>query len=894
MNPEEYNLNFFKENKFFRKKCQSCERYFWTQDENKEICGEPPCGEYTFIGNSPMNKAMNLHEMRNFYLKFFEENNHTIINRYPIIARWRDDVFFTQASIYDFQPHVLNGTVEPPANPLTISQPCIRFNDIDNVGKTGRHFTMFEMMAHHCFNKKDKFVYFKDRTVELCNILLTERLGIKPEHISYIEGEWEGGGNAGPCFEVIVDGIELATLVFMMYQDMNGTRKLMDMQVVDTGYGLERFVWMSQGKENAYESIFNLKFLKEKFGIKENEDTRKILKEYSKVSGFFNVESKKDLRILREEVAKRINIDVEELKKIMIPYENIYAIADHSRGLMFLLNDGVVPSNTKAGYFARLLVRRIMRSLREINKFFKTDVKIKISEIVERQIYDFKDDFNELIENKDEILKICDIEEEKYKNTIKEGKNIIDNIIKKKQKVQKQQTEKILTLNDLIMLYDSHGLNPEIVEEFAKELNFNVNIPDNFYNNIAKLHEKEKNVIDNKNFAVPDINIETIKGYYENPEIFEFETKILKILNLNNENYVVLEKTYFYPEGGGQECDKGTIENKKNGIKANIIDVQKYKNLILHKISDGLNFKENDVVRCKIDKERRLQLTAHHTATHIINGAARKILGNHIWQSGAHKSVDVGRLDITHYSLLSNEELENLENLANEIVEKKYKIEISFIERNVAEKKFGFRIYQGGAVPGKFIRVVDIKQNNESFDTEACGGTHFNNTGDVGLIKIINQKRIQDGVLRLEFVAGKRALKFIKEREKILNESAKIFSVQPEILPKTCERFFREWKELRKENEKLRNIIRKNLKFEDNTKAELDLEIGDIFEIINNNKLKNFLFVNFNKNIIVVNEDNEKINEIKEISKKEIFRNRNIVVYGIDEKDREKIKKMLK
>ncbi|MFN3528270.1 MAG: alanine--tRNA ligase-related protein, partial [Candidatus Altarchaeaceae archaeon] len=178
---------------------------------------------------------------------------HKIINRYPIVARWRDDVFFTQASIYNFQPHVLNGTVEPPANPLAISQPCIRFNDIDNVGKTGRHFTMFEMMAHHAFNKEDKFIYFKDRTVELCNILLTERLGISPEHISYVEEEWEGGGNSGPCFEVIVDGIELATLVFMMYENFNGKKKLMNMQVVDTGYGLERFVWMSQGKENAYE-----------------------------------------------------------------------------------------------------------------------------------------------------------------------------------------------------------------------------------------------------------------------------------------------------------------------------------------------------------------------------------------------------------------------------------------------------------------------------------------------------------------------------------------------------------------------------------------------------------------------------------------------------------------
>ena len=147
-----------------------------------------------------MNKVLSLHETREAYLSFMEQNGHGRVKRYPIVARWRDDVFFTQASIYDFQPWVLNGVIDPPANPLTISQTCVRFNDIDNVGKTGRHFTFFEMLAHHAFNKEGKRdLSSKDRTVELCHRFFTESLGTDPRKMRYIEEWWEGGGNAGPC-----------------------------------------------------------------------------------------------------------------------------------------------------------------------------------------------------------------------------------------------------------------------------------------------------------------------------------------------------------------------------------------------------------------------------------------------------------------------------------------------------------------------------------------------------------------------------------------------------------------------------------------------------------------------------------------------------------------------
>ncbi|MDX1748302.1 MAG: alanine--tRNA ligase-related protein, partial [Halobacteriales archaeon] len=270
---EEYRLEYFKREGFERKECSECGAFFWTRDADRETCGEPPCEDYGFIDDPGFEETFTLEEMRERFLSFFEENDHERIEPYPVAAnRWRDDVLLTQASIYDFQPLVTSGKTPPPANPLTISQPCIRMQDIDNVGKTGRHTMAFEMMAHHAFNTRDDAegyayqgeVYWKDETVEYCDQLFAD-LGVDLEEITYIEDPWVGGGNAGPAFEVIYKGAELATLVFMsMEQDPEGEYEMkdgnryapMDTYIVDTGYGLERWVWVSQGTPTVYEAVY--------------------------------------------------------------------------------------------------------------------------------------------------------------------------------------------------------------------------------------------------------------------------------------------------------------------------------------------------------------------------------------------------------------------------------------------------------------------------------------------------------------------------------------------------------------------------------------------------------------------------------------------------------------
>ncbi len=725
MTASEYDLDFFRTKGFARRTCPKCGRHFWSLG-TWETCGEPPCEEYTFIGNSPMKESLGLHEMREAYLSFFEDRGHTRVARYPIVARWRDDVFFTQASIYDFQPWVIDGVVDPPANPLVISQTCVRFNDIDNVGKTGRHHTFFEMLAHHAFNRKGREVYFKERTVELCHEFFTGRLGTPPERMRYVEEWWEGGGNSGPCLEVILDGAELATLVFMMYRDLPEGRRPLSMTVVDTGYGLERIAWVSQGASSTYEAVFGpvVTYLKDVVGASAESA---MLNEYSKIAGMTNAKTAADVRKIREMTASRIGISYEELMKDLRPLEDIYVVCDHSRALAFLINDGVVPSNVREGYFARLLVRRGLRAMRSLG------IDVTLSDVVGRQIDFFSPIFPEMRENREDILSLVEVEEGRYRETLARGKSLVSRISKDLKPGEKISTEK------LIELYDSHGLNPEIVKEFTT---IEVDIPDDFYIQVSARHEKpERDEV--KGESIPDNLPETKMLFYDDPRKLDFEATVLAAIG----GGVVLDQTAFYPEGGGQESDTGSLGGKR------VTKALRIGNAVIH-LLDGALPKEGSRVKGSVDRERRLQLMRHHTAAHLINGISRKILGNHVWQAGAHKSEAEGRLDITHHEGLTAEQKNAIEREVNRVVLEDIPVRVQFMPRIEAERLHGFRLYQGGAVPGGTIRVVEVP----SLDAEACGGLHCERTSQVGLVRIPRTKRIQDGVVRIEFLVGMPAV----------------------------------------------------------------------------------------------------------------------------------------
>ncbi|MFQ6106562.1 MAG: alanine--tRNA ligase [Thermoplasmata archaeon] len=774
MPEEDYRLAFFQENGFVRRKCPSCGRFFWTKGD-MEVCGEAPCTEYSFIGRSPMKKSLTLSEMREEFLSFLEKEGHKRVGRYPIVARWRDDVFYTQASIYPFQPWVIDGISSPPANPLGISQTCVRFNDVDNVGKTGQHFTMFEMMAHHVFNRKGKRIYFKERTVELCNRFLTASLGIGEGDVRYAEAWWEGGGNSGPCFEVLLGGAELATLVFMVYKDENGRTVPLDTKVVDTGYGLERFAWVSQGTPSAYEATFG-RFLESVTALAGVKPDVNIMGEYSKLAGTLKAERGLDITELRKETARRLDIPYDDLIECVVPMEHLYAVSDHTRALVFIINDGVVPSNVKEGYFARLLVRKTMRSMGMLG------MDLPLTEVVNMQIDHLRHDFPELADNRDGILKLIEMEMKKYRYTLSKGRNIV-------RSMEKNLAEKgsQIGTKELVELYDSHGLSPEVVREFTSS---EIEIPENFYAEVAARHESEAPV-EEAGIPIPEGLPETRTRYYENKRKHRFRAKVLDIL----ENAIVLDQTYFYPEGGGQEGDRGEIGDTE------IVDVQMVGNVVLHRFKGKTDLRKGKTVMCSISWERRQSLMRHHTATHIVNGAARSILGWHVWQAGAHKGENISRLDITHYQSLSQEEFEKIERTANRAVLDDLRVTVKLMDRDVAERKYGFRLYQGGCVPGGKIRVVDVA----GFDVEACGGLHCTRTSEVGFIKLIRTRRIQDGVLRLEFAAGKAAVEFAMEQAKTIQEVSGLLNVPPENLRRGVRKLLKEWKAARKELENLRD-----------------------------------------------------------------------------------------
>jgi len=305
-------LEYFHEHGYIRKKCPKCGSYFWTKDPEQQVCGDAPCEEYAFLSQRFTDRPYSVDEIREAFLGFFERHGHTRLKRYPVVARWRSDIYLTIASIADFQPHVTSGQVKPPANPLVISQPCIRLNDLDSVGRTGRHLSNFEMMGHHAFNSPDEQIYWKNETVEYCHEFL-KGLGITGE--SYKENPWVGGGNAGAALEVVKGGLELATLVFMdLKEDPNGTVEVKGnlyspnpLNIVDTGYGLERFVWASQEKPTIYDAIYPDIVEQVKahaHGVKEVEP--ELLGMHARLTGLIDIETV-GLRGIRKRLVELLN-----------------------------------------------------------------------------------------------------------------------------------------------------------------------------------------------------------------------------------------------------------------------------------------------------------------------------------------------------------------------------------------------------------------------------------------------------------------------------------------------------------------------------------------------------------------------------------------------------------
>ncbi|MFB6146055.1 MAG: alanine--tRNA ligase [Halobacteriaceae archaeon] len=797
---EAYRLDYFEEEGFVRTECADCGDYFWTREEARETCGEPPCEDYGFIENPGFEESFTLEEMRERLLSFFEDRDHERIDPYPVAAnRWRDDLLLTIASISDFQPHVTSGESPPPANPLVVSQPSIRMEDVDNVGKTGRHMTAFEMLGHHAFNADPDAdyayggeVYWKDQCVAYCDELLAE-LGADLTDVTYIEDPWVGGGNAGPAFEVIFRGAELATLVFMsLEQDPDGEFEMkdgnrysrMDTYVVDTGYGLERWTWVSQGTPTVYEAVYPemIAFLKENVGIDHTDEEEALIARAARLAGRMDIDEVEDIEAARDNIADKLGVETAYVEELVSPLEDIYAIADHCRTLAYMFGDGIVPSNVGTGYLARMVLRRTRRLVDNVG------VDAPLDELVDMQAERLG------YENRDTIRDIVRTEERKYRETLERGTRRVRQLAD-----EYAADDRPIPTEKLIELYDSHGIQPDMVEEIADERGAEVAVPDDFYSLVAQRHETgdaggEATAEDRRLADLP----ETDKLFYDDQERTEFEAVVLDVFEREDGYDVVLDQTMFYPEGGGQPPDHGTLST--DDLTVDVTDVQIEDGVIRHRTDEDPG--KGEIVTGQLDITRRRRLMRHHTATHIVVHAARQVLGDHVRQAGAQKGVDSARIDVTHYERLDCETVEEIERIANQIVTDDTPVESDWPHRHEAEAEHGFDLYQGGVPSGTNIRIIQVDD-----DVQACGGTHVDRTGEVGAITITATERVQDGVERIVFAAGEAAVEHRQQQERYLRDAAETLDVRPAELPETAERFFEEWKERGKRIEELKEEL---------------------------------------------------------------------------------------
>ncbi|HLC86615.1 MAG TPA: alanine--tRNA ligase [Candidatus Nanoarchaeia archaeon] len=766
---------------FKRKKCSKCGTFFWTTTE-RIICDDPQCsGGFRFLGKTPAKNKLEYLEVWEKFSKTFKKFGYTPIKRMPVVARWNPSVDFTIASITAFQPFVVSGEVKPPVNPLVIPQVCLRFSDVDNIGVTG-HFVGFIMMGQHCFvPPKD---YNTNKYLEEIYNWLNKGLGIPKNELTFHEDAWAGGGNFGSSIEFFSRGLELGNQVYMQYEQAQTGYKELPIKVLDMGAGQERAAWFTQGEGTSYDAAFPTvcNSLYKLTGLWPEKD---LTKRFLPLASYLNVDEVEDLEKSWRIISKKIEMNVEILKQKILPLSELYSIGEHSRSLLFALNDGALFSNSGGGYNLRMLARRCF------NFIEKNNWQISLPEVCEWHAKYLKKQYPEVTENLAEVRKLLDVEKFKYDSTKQKSKEIVEKIIKNKENV---------TADKLIELYDSNGIQPEVIKEELNKVNVNIKVPDNFYSLVAGRHENKEQV----HATVKEINIsldnlpETKTLYYKDYKLSEFDAKVLK----SQGPYLVLDQTVFYPTSGGQLHDVGVINNLK------VLDVVKQGKIIVHVLENN-TLKEGEKVHGKIDYDRRIQLAQHHTSTHIINAAARDVLGKHVNQAGAKKTLEKAHIDITHYQSLSDEELKKIEKEANKIIKDGIGINKSFMPREAAEKKYGFVIYQGGVPIGKELRIVDIK----GIDVEACGGTHLDNTKEAVKIKILKSTKISDSIVRIEFVAGKKASEEEHKEKNTINELAKLLYCKPSQVPFRVEELFNLWKDVVKKNKPFEFVLISNNEF---------------------------------------------------------------------------------
>jgi alanyl-tRNA synthetase len=712
-------------------------------------------------------EKLSLNVLRERYLSFFESKGHLRLPSFSLVPDNDPSILLINAGMTPLKPY-FTGAKTPPALRITTCQKCIRTPDIERVGITSRHGTFFEMLGNFSFGD-----YFKKESIEWAWDFFTrdleipaeklyvtvfqeddEAYGIWNKNIGLDESRisrmgkkdnfWEHGtGPCGPCSEIYFDRgedkgcrspeckvgcdcdrfIEVWNLVFTQFdRQEDGSYIPLEKKNIDTGMGLERLACVMQGVDSLFEV----------------DTIRAILDTVCRMSG--------------KTYEKDLKTDI-----------SIRIVTDHIRSTVMMISDGVIPSNEGRGYVLRRLLRRACKA-RQAHRH-KERLSPELAKVVIRESGKA---YPDLVTNRDFIDKILKTEEEKFNLTIEQGlvilKEYIDEAVKNK--------EAYLAGDKIFKLHDTYGFPYELTKEIAEE---NSLLPDregyeremNRQREMARKAQKAEDGTSAWDKGAGDAFKDLPETRFTGYEILEDTAKVLMTLGDEEAFSLILDKTPFYAEGGGQSADTGVIST--HGFEMQVTGCSKtHEGVYIHKgkVVKGM-VKAGDTVRCAVDTDKRLDTRRNHTATHILQHALRSVLGSHINQAGSYVSPDRMRFDFTHFSAMTPDEIDKVQAIVNDRILEGMKVRAEEMSILAAREKGATALF--GEKYGDLVRVITIG----SYSMELCGGTHLDNTASAGLFKILSESGVAAGIRRIEAVTGHNALRYYEDRDRMLKEIAR-------------------------------------------------------------------------------------------------------------------------
>ena len=748
-------------------------------------------------------QQMGLNEIRSKFLKFFESKDHYLKESASLVPQNDKSLLLINSGMAPLKNYFA-GVEVPPSVRMTTCQKCIRTGDIENVGKTARHGTFFEMLGNFSFGD-----YFKEQSISWGWEFVTQHLNIPEEKLwvtVYVEddeafGIWEnqikipkerivrlgkddnfweiGIGPCGPCSELYFDRgeeygcdnldckpgcdcdryLEFWNHVFTQFnRDEEGNYGQLEHKNIDTGMGLERMACIMQG-----------------------------------VDTIFDVDT---IKHILNTVEKMANVEYGKGGKTDV---SIRIITDHIRAVSFLVADGVLPSNEGRGYVLRRLLRRAARhgkllGIKENFLYKLVDEVIKVS----------GEAYPELVEKESYIKKVIRIEEEKFNETIEQGMEILASYIAD----LKKNGETTLSGENAFKLYDTYGFPIDLTQEILEEEHLSID-EEAFNGEMNKQRERARSArgnMDGESWKEDPLSkldssvASTFEGYFEleNSGIIKAIVKDNELVDsavAGDKVIVVLDKTTFYPEGGGQAGDAGLLVNKNEDIVVEVIDTKKGANNTIKHIgivkSGMINTGEK--LSTIVDKEIRMASARNHSATHLLHKALKEVLGEHVNQAGSLVTSERLRFDVTHFEAITKEELKVIEEKVNDVILESLNITCENMSINDAKNKGAMALF--GEKYGDEVRVVSMGD----YSIELCGGTHLTNTSQIGMFKILSEGGVAAGVRRIEAITGRAVYNYLKEKEEIISNVCSNLKTKEDSLSQKVTSLIEENKSLSKE-----------------------------------------------------------------------------------------------